>query len=97
VLHFAEGAVTAGADGEACARGAVRVPREHIAGTVGAGDAFAAGYLAGHALGFDTEQSLELAVCTAASSLRHITCSEGVRPWRECLEYGRFLGFRATE
>ncbi|HKP96868.1 MAG TPA: carbohydrate kinase family protein [Fibrobacteria bacterium] len=45
ILHFPEGACAMSASGRVLSRGAVRLPPEKIQGTVGAGDAFAAGVL----------------------------------------------------
>lgn len=96
VLHFAGGAVCADSTGLICAQGAVRVPSEHIAGTTGAGDAFAAGFLVGLLEKMKIPSALELAVCSAAVSLREMTCSDALCPWDECLTYGREHGFRPT-
>jgi len=71
----------------------VRVPRELIAGTVGAGDAFAAGFLLGLHADWKLQRCLELGVCAAAASLRDATSSAAVEPWKDCLALGRKFGF----
>ena len=96
VLHFAHGAVLVSANGEPFAQSAVHVPKSEVVGTTGAGDAFAAGFLLGTNHGMTPQQSLELAVCSAATSLHAITCSDSIRPWEECLAYGRCMGFQPT-
>jgi sugar/nucleoside kinase (ribokinase family) len=71
----------------------VRVPRERIAGTAGAGDAFATGVLFGLYEGWEMGRCLELGACMAAASLRDATCSGAIESWTICLEWGRNLGF----
>jgi sugar/nucleoside kinase (ribokinase family) len=74
----------------------VHVPTEMVAGTVGAGDAFAAGFILGLHEGWELKRCLELGVCVAAASLRDATCSAAVEPWNICLELGRKLGFNVV-
>lgn len=93
VVHFPEGACAASAAGEILWQPAVRVPPTAIAGTAGAGDAFAAGVLYGRHEEWPMARALELGVCTAAASLYHPTCSESVKPAAECLALGERLGF----
>jgi sugar/nucleoside kinase (ribokinase family) len=93
VVHFPEGACACSGTGEIVWQPAVRVPRAEIAGTAGAGDAFAAGVVLGMHEGWPMARSLELGVCSAGMSLLHATCSEGVRPVGECLAFGRELGW----
>jgi sugar/nucleoside kinase (ribokinase family) len=93
VLHFPRGAVLAMPGREVLAQGAVEVPAEAVLGTAGAGDAFAAGFIAGLHQGADPAACLEAAVCAAAGSLGSITCSDAVLPLSECLIIGRQRGF----
>jgi sugar/nucleoside kinase (ribokinase family) len=95
VVHFPGGAVAVSASGESFRQGSVNVPKTDIVGTTGAGDAFAAGVLLGLHEDMDLKRALELGVCSAAVSLHHVTCSESIVPWRECLEYGNQHGFRS--
>ncbi|MEZ5275800.1 MAG: carbohydrate kinase family protein [Opitutaceae bacterium] len=95
VVHCAEGVVGVTADGVVHRHGAVRVPAGRIRGAAGAGDALSAGVLLGVHENWPLIECLELGVCAAALSLEASTCSAGLRPWRECLENGRSLGFRA--
>jgi sugar/nucleoside kinase (ribokinase family) len=68
-----------------------------IAGTVGAGDALAAGVLFGLHEEWPMGRSLELGACAAAASLLDPGSSGGIRPSADCLALGRehgFLSFR---
>lgn len=93
VLHFPGGALARTLD-QVYLQGSVRLPADRIAGTTGAGDAFAAGYLYGLHDNRDTGECLRIAVCVAASCLLHETCSGGILPLRECLALGDKFGFR---
>jgi sugar/nucleoside kinase (ribokinase family) len=94
ILHCPQGVVAMRKDGVSHKQGSVEVPPEAIMGTVGAGDAFAAGVLFGLHEQWSMPRCLELGVCVAASSLLKPTCSDSILPWRECLEMGRKLGYR---
>ena len=54
-------------------------PIENLVDTTGAGDLFAAGFLAGHARGLNLEQSLKLGAITAAEVIQHY----GARPEKD--------------
>lgn len=95
VIHFPEGALACSARGETVWQPSVRLPAGEIAGSAGAGDAFAAGVLFGLHENWTMARCLELGVCVAAASLRHPTCSEAVGPLAECLALGRKHGFRS--
>lgn len=96
VLHFPEGVYALGAGGESVWQPAVLVRPDSIRGAAGAGDAVAAGVLLGLHEAWPIGQTLRLAVCAAAASLSHPTCSEGVASAESCLELGERLGFHAT-
>lgn len=93
-IHCPEGALIRMADGVEFWQGSVRVPAEQVVGTVGAGDALAAGMLFGIHEGWETSESLRLGICAAAASLFHASSSEGVRAWEECLRLAQRFGFR---
>jgi sugar/nucleoside kinase (ribokinase family) len=93
IVHYPGGACACSGEGTLVWQPAVRIRPELIAGSVGAGDAFAAGVLLGIHEGWPIERSLELGVCAAAASLLHPACSDGVRPLAECLAFGRGQGF----
>jgi sugar/nucleoside kinase (ribokinase family) len=94
VLHFPEGAVALTADGERAAQGSVLVPAERIAGTAGAGDAFAAGFLLSWHEGRSLAEGLLAGAAVAATCLLDPTTSDGLRPLGACLALARELGQR---
>ncbi|MDB6095150.1 MAG: PfkB domain protein [Verrucomicrobia bacterium] len=94
LIHFPEGVYACSARGELIWRPSVRMPAGEIAGTAGAGDAFAAGVLFGLHEDWPMPRALELGVCAAAASLRHPTCSEAVINAADCFELGRKYGYR---
>jgi sugar/nucleoside kinase (ribokinase family) len=94
VIHFPEGAVAVGAGGRELAQGSVKLPQSRIAGTVGAGDAFAAGMLLGLHQDLPIEVALKYGACAAAASLTDPTSSGGLRSLSECLREGEEYGFR---
>ncbi|HYF34319.1 MAG TPA: PfkB family carbohydrate kinase, partial [Prosthecobacter sp.] len=96
VVHFESGAVVADRDGTVTTQASLNLPPNFIAGATGAGDAFAAGYLHGIHEGWRTDESLRLAVCTAAACLRHPAPSLGLMPVAECLHLAEAHGFRAN-
>jgi sugar/nucleoside kinase (ribokinase family) len=91
-IHFPEGGVAIGAEGEPIRQGAVRVPPDEIRSAVGAGDAFAAGMVLGWHEDWDIGRRLELAVAAAAQSLRGETTTSAMCDWRDCLDAAMALG-----
>lgn len=85
VIHMPEGGYALRRDGVERFQPSLQLPEGFVAGSSGAGDAFAAGVLLGLHEGWDLKQTLELAVATAAISLRHPTCTAGVGPLDETL------------
>jgi two-component system cell cycle response regulator CpdR len=96
VVHFPHGCVAAARDGTVAIQPAVRVPREEIAGSNGAGDAFAAGILLGMHEKWPLADSLALAHASAAVSLRSITTNGSVENWKACLALAERWGWRET-
>jgi len=96
VIHFPHGCVAAARDGTVKVQPAVRVPREEIAGSNGAGDAFAAGILFGMHEKWPLADSLALAHASAAASLRSITTNGSVENWKKCLALAERWGWRET-
>jgi sugar/nucleoside kinase (ribokinase family) len=94
ILHFPEGAYACSRSGATVWQPSVDLPAGLIAGTAGAGDAFAAGVLSGLHESWPLTRCLELGVCAAAASLRHPTCSEAVESAAVCLALGKAHGFR---
>ena len=58
VVHFPAGCVAATSDGRTWRQGSVRLPREQVRSTTGAGDAFAAGVILGLHEGWPVERCL---------------------------------------
>lgn len=95
VIHAPAGAGALNCEsGEWHATGSVRIPESEIKGAVGAGDAFAAGFLLGCHENWEIARSLRAGTCVAASCLRHATTSGGILPLADCLALGDQWGFR---
>lgn len=80
VVHFPEGGFARTRKGDDVWQSSLRLPEKFIAGTAGAGDAFCTGVLLGLHEGWDLKRCLETAVCAAAASLSHPTCTGGMKP-----------------
>jgi sugar/nucleoside kinase (ribokinase family) len=93
VLHSREGVVAVTADGQTLAQGSVKIPESEVQGTVGAGDALAAGVLLARHNELPWPEALKLGVCSATACLKSPTASDGVLPWQQCLELGNEYGF----
>jgi len=94
VVHFPEGGYALSGSGEEVWQSSVKLPASFIAGSAGAGDAFCTGTLLGLHEGWGLERSLKTAVCVAAASLSHATCTGGMKSLSGCLALGRKYGFR---
>jgi sugar/nucleoside kinase (ribokinase family) len=94
IVHFPEGACALGHDGKFHMQGSLRVPQKHIIGTVGAGDAFAAGVLLGLHEDLPIHAALRYGVATAASCLFGAGTSDGVLPIKDCLALADEFGTR---
>lgn len=86
IIHFEEGAVAVDTNAKLWSQISLNLPEGFIKGSVGAGDAFAAGLLYGVHEAWDLQKSLHLGICTAAASLQKETPSCGVLPMPECLD-----------
>lgn len=95
VVHFPEGAFARTRKGEDFWQPSLKLPRNYIAGTAGAGDAFCAGVLYGLHEGWDLQRCLLTGVCLAAASLSDATCTAGVGPLSTSLALARKFGFAA--
>jgi sugar/nucleoside kinase (ribokinase family) len=87
ILHFPEGVIARSKEGELIHQGSLLMPENRIIGTTGAGDAFAAGVLYGIHENWPMEHGIELGICSAAASLTHASCSDGILPYAECLKF----------
>lgn len=93
VIHFPEGAFARTRRGEDVWQSALKLPRDYIAGTAGAGDAFCAGVLLGLHENWDLPRCLLTGVCIAAASLSDPTCTAGVKSLNHSLALARKFGF----
>ncbi len=73
--------------------GSVNLPDHLIRGAVGAGDAFAAGFLASHIQGNSIQDCLRTGVCVAASSLLAPDSSSGILPLDDCFTMANEHGY----
>lgn len=94
IVHFPQGACAFGRDGRFHVQGSVAIPTSAIVGTVGAGDAFAAGVLFGLHQEQPIETALHYGICAAASCLTGAGASDGLRSLDECLLLGKTYGVR---
>ena len=94
VIHFPEGGFARTRKGEDHWQSSVNLPAKWIGGSAGAGDAFCAGVLLGLHEGWDLARCLATAVCVAAASLSHPTCTGGIKPLKATLELSRKFRFR---
>ena len=94
IVHFPEGACALGRDGKFHIQGSLHVSQERIIGTVGAGDAFAAGVLFGLHENLAIDTALLYGVATAASCLFGAGTSDGILPIKDCLRLADKLGTR---
>jgi len=94
VVHFPAGCVAAGPGGRTWRQGSVRLRREQVASTNGAGDAFAAGVILGLHEGWPVERCLRLAVASAAACVRSPSTSAGIKRAAACLADADQAGYR---
>ncbi len=94
VIHTPMGALAMLSSGGVFFQPSVAVPDSEIRGAVGAGDAFAAGFLCGWHEFHPVEECLRLGSVVAAASLRHPSASGGVLPWEDCLALAETWGWR---
>jgi sugar/nucleoside kinase (ribokinase family) len=96
VVHFPAGCVAAAPGGRTWRQGSVRLPREQVRSTIGAGDAFAAGVILGLHEGWPVERCLRLGVASAAACVRSPNTSDGIRDAETCLADADRTGYRPT-
>lgn len=92
IIHFEKGAFAVHISGDNIYQKGVDLPVGFIKGTVGAGDAFAAGVLKGIHDNMSMRNSLILGISVAITSLRDFTSTEGILPLKECLSLASSLG-----
>ncbi len=94
IVHFPKGAVAVSEGGEQLVSPSINMPSNMIAGTNGAGDAFAAGALYGLHQNWPIDETLKLAHASAAASMRHIGTTDAVVSWQECIKLADGFGWR---
>ena len=94
VVHCPVMAIAVTRDGKVFTKPSTQIPRELVAGANGAGDAFAAGMLYGVHEGWSIDDALTLAHASAAASLRSLSTTGAVEPWRTCLALANEWGWR---
>jgi sugar/nucleoside kinase (ribokinase family) len=72
----------------------VNIPADQIAGSNGAGDAFAAGALYALHEGWALDRVMALAHAAAAASMRHIGTTDAMMSWSDCLALASKYGTR---
>lgn len=95
-VHFPAGAVSISAGGEETEMPSVRVPKEEIAGSNGAGDAFAAGMLIGMHEDWPLDDRMRLAHAAAAANLTALSTTGGLRSMDDCLKLADHWGWRES-
>jgi sugar/nucleoside kinase (ribokinase family) len=93
VVHFPAGCVAAAPGGQTWRQGSVRLLREQVRSTTGAGDAFAAGVILGLHEDWPVERCLRLAVASAAASVRSPNTSNGIKSTEACLAEADRAGY----
>jgi sugar/nucleoside kinase (ribokinase family) len=94
IVHFPMGAVAVTRRGDRLVSPSVNVPPDRIAGSNGAGDAFAAGALYGLHQGWALDRIVELAHAAAAASMGHIGTTDAMAGWSDCLALASGHGWR---
>ena len=95
VVHFPSGSVAIAPGTPPLITPSVHIPQDAVAGSNGAGDAFACGVLYGLHQSWALDATLQLAHASAAASLRSIGTTDGIEDWRECLSIAGHYGLRA--
>jgi sugar/nucleoside kinase (ribokinase family) len=93
-IHFPEGAFARTRAGADAWQSSLKLPKDYIAGTAGAGDAFCAGMLYGLHENWDLKRCLLTGVCIAAASLADPTCTASVGPLSKSMALAKKFGFR---
>ena len=91
VIHTPGAAFGLDEDGRYAEAESLRLPAGFIKGSVGAGDAFTAGFLLETWRGQPLETALETANAVAALSLSEPGATEGVLPLDQCLDFARTM------
>jgi sugar/nucleoside kinase (ribokinase family) len=93
-VHFPAGCVAAAPGGRTWRQGSVRLARDQVRSTTGAGDAFAAGVILGLHEGWPAERCLRLGAAAAAACVRDPSTSGGIKRADACLADADRAGYR---
>ena len=96
-VHFPTGAICVAKDGSLHTVPAFRVPQTYVKGSVGAGDAFVAGFLYAMHESWPIEAALSLAHAVAAVSLGSATTVGSVQSVKRCQEITQALHLEFTQ
>ena len=94
IVHFPTAAIAVTRQGQRVIAPSVNIPSDQIAGSNGAGDAFAAGALYGLHEGWELDRVMALAHAAAAASMRHIGTTDSMMAWSDCLALASAYGAR---
>ncbi len=94
VIHCPEGSWGLDAENNFVTSPSLKVPREDIMGTVGAGDAFCSGVIYGAWKGWTLSEAIRLATCSAVAALSERGATEGLRPIAEVMKLEEKYGYR---
>lgn len=94
VIHCPEGSFCLDEAGNYFDRTSLKIPHDHIKGTVGAGDAFCSGILYGAWKKWDLQKSVRLATCAAVAALSERGATEGLRSLEEVMKYEEIYPYR---
>ena len=94
VIHCPEGSFCLDENNNYIDRTSLKIPNDHIKGTVGAGDAFCSGILYGAYKKWDLEKSVRLATCAAVAALSERGATEGMRSLEEVMKYEEIYPYR---
>lgn len=86
VLHAPELSVAMDGKGNFTVVPSLDLPKGYIVGSVGAGDAFCAGMLYSHLMGYDLEKGMKIASLSAACNLSSVNSVGGARSIEEILK-----------
>jgi len=90
-VHYPDGAICVTREGEVTVTESLTVPQSMVKSSVGAGDAFVAGFLYALHENKDVSEAMHLAHCVAASSLRDMTTTGAVETVEQCQRFARTL------
>lgn len=90
-VHYPSGALCITRDGQELMSSSLKMPQSLVVSSVGAGDAFVAGFLYGMHESWTIMASMELAHIAAAASLRSATTTGSVPSISECREFANCL------